>query len=159
MSMSCAASTAQFDDKKTDDGAVRLRSRYKSSLNLTPEDRAALSQLRSSHITSGTDAALTRRMNAILLKAEGYTNSAIASELCASRESVSHWSRRFQEGGVEALQDRQHGGSAPQLSHTSVQELLAQFAAGKLRTAREAAVYVRSRWGVSYTNRGMQVLL
>ena len=60
----------------------------------------------------------------MLLAIEGVSNNQIAKELETSRPTVIHWRRRFEEGGVEALEDATRPGRKKQISEVTVEKIV-----------------------------------
>jgi transposase len=63
-----------------------------------------------------TEARLAQRARLILLAAEGYGNAEIGEKVGMGRDHVRKWRRRFENGGLEALQDMPRAGRP--LEHT-----------------------------------------
>ena len=67
---------------------------------------------------------LVRRTNMILLSAEGLTDTAIGLRLRCKHQTVSHWRRRFVEGGVAGLSDAPKSGRHRTIDDERVADLL-----------------------------------
>lgn len=77
-------------------------------ITLTAEQRATLSVW----LRLRTPARLALRAQIVLLAAESATNQEIASQVGASRKTVSLWRRRFQEGGLAGIEKEAPRGKA-----------------------------------------------
>ncbi len=81
------------------------------SVTLTPTDRAAL------EAAAAAEPRVRRwkRYQAILLRAEGQTVTAVAAALRCSVASVYAWTAAWRQAGVAGLQEGPHGGGKPKL--------------------------------------------
>lgn len=61
----------------------------------------------------------------MLLAAEGLAAQEIAARIGCSRPSVSTWRRRFEEGGIDALDDAPRSGAPPRIDRDKREEILA----------------------------------
>lgn len=87
----------------------------------------------------------------ILLHHNKRTVSSIAEELDTSRATVSLWVRRFQERGLEGLQDEERTGRPPKYSEECVKALF-----DVLKVSPRKLGFSKSRWSIrsleSYLN-------
>lgn len=74
---------------------------------LTEEQRSALQRRAAAYSGPHRDVV---RAKAILLAADGLSNTEIAERLACSRQAVSTWRRRFCEEGVQGLEERPRSG-------------------------------------------------
>jgi transposase len=100
-----------------------------------------------------------RRLRALELKQQGWSQQRIAEALGVSKGAVSQWMKRARDGGgVEALKRRPAPGARPRLSEQQrhkVPELLAQGAEahgfrGEVWTCERVAIVIRKEFGVTY---------
>jgi transposase len=71
-----------------------------------------------------------QRLRSVVLAAEGHTAAAIAQQVDLSLRQVQHWVRRYNQAGVDGLQDRPGRGPRPMLSASEGQRLQARLEAG-----------------------------
>jgi len=67
---------------------------------------------------------LVLRSRIVLLAIDGVSNNQIAKELETSRPTVIHWRRRFEEGGIEALEDATRPGRKKQISEAAIEKIV-----------------------------------
>jgi len=99
-----------------------------------------------------------RRLQAAELYAQGHTQAEVARELGVSRQAVSRWHARFEQGGVDALRSRGPSGPDPKVSDVQlakVEQVLLEgaIAAGfdtDLWTLERVAVVIERLAGVGY---------
>jgi transposase len=99
-----------------------------------------------------------RRLRAVALKQQGWTQRRIAEALGVSEAAVSQWWSKVEREGEEALYDRPHPGAPPKLSPVQLQQQ-PQFLAlgaeaygfrGEVWTCGRVATFVKQVFGVSY---------
>jgi transposase len=73
-----------------------------------------------------------RRRRAAHLLAAGTPQAEVARRLAVSRQSVSHWEKLRQEGGMDALRRPKRFGRPRKLSDSQCEELIALLKAGAL---------------------------
>lgn len=88
-----------------------------SPVEITPEERAELLRRIGARSGSQRDAL---RARIVLLRAEGYKETAIAEELHISPATVCKWSQRFELAGLEGLQDVEGRGRRSWLSEDKI---------------------------------------
>lgn len=82
--------------------------RLATTIELSGEERAKLTQLARSNLTS---VRLARRAQMVLLAADGLHNEAIAEKVGVGRVQVGRWRARYAEGGLAAIEkDLPRGG-------------------------------------------------
>lgn len=97
------------------------RGRPKPVLALAEQDRQQLEALsRSRSLPNG----LVRRVQIVLLSAEGLTNKEIAARLSLSEPTVGKWRRRYLSGGLEGLHDELRPGRPRSLADEQIAELV-----------------------------------
>ncbi len=81
----------------------------------------------------------------------------------ASYRSVQHWIRWYRQGGLSEVLRRVVGhqakGKKPYLNRLEQRALVAKVQQGQFRTVWDVVQWVRDRWGVSYTYKGMYTLM
>lgn len=81
----------------------------------------------------------------------------------ASRRSVQQWLQWYRQGGLGEVLRRVVGhqarGKEPYLNRLQQRALVAQVQRGQFRTVWDVVEWVRGRWGVSYTYKGMYSLM
>lgn len=92
-----------------------------SVIELTAEEKAELQRRFRSSTTTQRDAL---RARIVLLRAEGRSEAEVASEAGASVNTVSLWSRRFELGGMEGLEDAPGRGRKPSLPEAKVKQVI-----------------------------------
>jgi len=91
------------------------------SVSLTTEQRRVLESRQRSRSIAHGDAT---RARIVVLAAEGHSATDIASALGVSRRSVYKWVRRFEEDGIEGLDDKPRAGRPKTLDADKVEEVL-----------------------------------
>ncbi len=81
----------------------------------------------------------------------------------ASYRSVQHWIRWYRQGGLSEVLRRVVGhqakGKEPYLNRLQQRALVAKVQQGQFRTIWDVVQWVRDRWGVSYTYKGLYTLM
>ena len=95
-----------------------------SSVDLTPEERSILRRRIGSPTTSQRDAL---RARIVLLRASGRSEADVATEIGVSINTVSLWSSRFEEKGMDGLTDRPGRGRRPWLSPEKIRKVVSQI--------------------------------
>ncbi len=93
------------------------------------EDRHGWGELRRL-ARSQSDARMRIRVQAIVLAKQGRTAEEIAAALGASRRPVQEWVRRYNQAGVEGLQQRPGQGRRPKLSAEEQDRLVVRIEDG-----------------------------
>ncbi len=99
------------------------------------------------------------RLHCLLLKDQGYTNTAIADMLLVCKETITAWLDTFEAGGLDALCRMEAGGSDSFLTPEQIQALQAALDQHPFQSAKQVAAWVAEQFGVVYSVRGMQELL
>lgn len=68
-----------------------------------------------------------KRLYAVQLRGEGFTNQEIANKLDTSDQMVSHWVSVYAKGGIDALLSKKRTGNHRNLSEEEEKKLLADF--------------------------------
>lgn len=99
------------------------------------------------------------RIKAMLLLNKGYSYGQTADILLMDEDSIRRWYQEHETGGIEnLLQDRYKGGET-KLSMKQQQELTAHLDRQICLTSKEVCQYVKKRYCVNYTVKGMTDLL
>jgi transposase len=101
------------------------------------------------------------RLHALWLVRTGHTTRETAAVLGVDERTVQRWLGWYRAGGLAPIEGR-HAGSqgAPSfLTPERKVELADEVATGRFRTAAEIRRWVEERWGVRYTEGGMDALL
>ncbi len=92
-----------------------------STIELTPDERSTLRRRVSSPAIAQRDAL---RARIVLLRAEGLKETDVAAATGTSMTTVSLWSKRFEEKGLEGLADRPGRGRKPWLDPDKVRRVV-----------------------------------
>jgi transposase len=101
------------------------------------------------------------RLHGLWLLRAGRSAREAAQILGVHERTVQRWVSWYRAGGLAAVEGRRAGGQgAPSLLTAGQrEELAAEVATGRFRTAAEIRAWVAERWGVTYTEGGMYALL
>ena len=101
------------------------------------------------------------RLHGLWLVRTGRTTREAAAVLGVDERTVQRWLAWYRAGGLALVEGRHAGGQGAPSFLTPVQqeELAAEVATGRFRTAAEIRRWVAERWGVRYTEGGMYALL
>ena len=101
------------------------------------------------------------RLHGLWLVRAGRSAREAAEVLGVHERTVTRWLGWYRAGGVAAVEGRHAGGQGAPSLLTAAQreELAAEVATGRFRTAAEIRAWVLERWGVAYTAGGMYALL
>lgn len=92
------------------------------SIELSSKQRGQLEEFARGRTTS---VRVSQRSKMILMAADGMTDSKIAGEIGAARQTVSRWRGRFVRRGLEGIEkDAPRPGRRPQISATQVSEIV-----------------------------------
>jgi transposase len=94
-----------------------------SVIDVTPEERAVLRRRLASPTTTQRDA-LRARIG--LLRSEGHKEEKIAADIGVSINTVSLWSRRFEEKGLDGLKDAPGRGRKPWLAPEKIRKVVTE---------------------------------
>lgn len=90
---------------------------------MTPEERSELQRRGRASTTSPRDCL---RARIVLLRGEGLKEKDVAEKLGTSITTVSLWSRRFEENGLDGLQDKPGRGRKPWLPAEKIQKVVTE---------------------------------
>ena len=103
------------------------------------------------------------RLQALWQLGQGKPIEDVADFTGASYRSVQQWLRWYRQGGLGEVLRRVVGhqakGKKPYLNRLQQRALVAKVQQGQFRTVWDAVQWVRGRWGVSYTYKGMYSLM
>jgi transposase len=102
-----------------------------------------------------------QRLHALWLLRTGRRIREVARLLGVHERSVQYWVAWYRRGGLAEVVARRQGGTgrAPWLTREQQAEVLAEAAKGKWRTAQDARRWIKERFGVDYTLKGVYELL
>jgi transposase len=123
-----------------------------------PLPETELSDLREAHaeLREKRDA---DRVKAIILLGSGWSATHVAEALLIDRNTIRTYYRQYQKGGLTTLLQTQHMGSASFLSVSQANELDAYLQTTLHLTAKSVAAYIKERWQIRYSERGVTALL
>jgi len=99
------------------------------------------------------------RIKAVLLLGTGWSVSQVAKVLLMDPNTVRTYHRLFSEGGIETLLTRHHLGGFTYLAAAEEAELTTHLEKELHLTAKSVAAYIKKRWQVNYSSRGVVALL
>jgi transposase len=105
------------------------------------------------------DRRMAERIHCIILYAQGYDLKEIERILFVGIRTLKRWIRTFLAQGVEGLRQWGYKGQDCKLSDKQWAEVEEELECKPYRRAREVATFVKKRFGIEYTERGMQALL
>ena len=118
-----------------------------SSIDLTPEEKANLRRRIGSPTSSQRDA---MRARIVLLRAEGRREEDVAARVGVSINTVSLWSSRFAEKGLEGLKDQPGRGRKPWLAEEKVRKVITQITRPPKGTKRWSTRTMAAAAGMSH---------
>ena len=101
------------------------------------------------------------RLHGLWLVRAGRSAREAADVLGVHERTVTRWLAWYREGGLAAVEGRHAGGQgAPSfLTAEQREDVAAEVATGRFRTAAEIRRWIEERWGVRYTEGGMYARL
>ena len=127
----------------------------KRLLTLTDLERAEISRL----YKQEKNPRFRERLQCLLLKDRGHTNTDVADMLQVVRETITEWLNLYQEGGLELLCRLETGGSDAFLTPEQIAQLSAELDKNGFQTAKQVVAWVQEQFSVTYSERGMRDLL
>ena len=121
-------------------------------------DKQKLAELRAAH-RAARNAREAYRLNAVILLGSGWSPSEVAAALLIDDDTVRNHFKRYQQGGIAALERMNYVGSEALLTPTQLAELDAHLQQQLHSSAASVARWVKERFGVHYTDSGMTALL
>ena len=117
-----------------------------------------LSDLREAH-TELREKRDADRVKAIILLGSGWSATDVAEALLIDRNTIRTYYRKYKKGGLHKLLQTNHLGSASFLSVSEANELNEYLQENLHLTAKSVAAYIKDRWQVRYSERGVTALL
>ena len=105
------------------------------------------------------DRRIAERIHCILLYAQGYDWKEIKQILLVGIRTLKKWISAFTIQGVDGLRQWGYEGQSCQLDDEQWAEVEEELAHKPYRRARDVAAFVKERFSIEYTDRGMQALL
>lgn len=102
-----------------------------------------------------------QRLHALWLLRTGRQGCEVARLLGVNERSIQRWVSWYREGGLEAVSAHRLGGvgNVCWLNAEERSEVVSEVAKGKWRTAEDARVWIKDRFGVEYKPSGVYELL
>ncbi|MGB5735270.1 MAG: helix-turn-helix domain-containing protein [Thiohalocapsa sp.] len=110
-------------------------------------DKQELAQLRAAH-RAARNARDAYRLNAVILLGSGWSPSEVAAALLIDDDTVRNHCKRYQRGGIAALERMNYVGSDALLSPAQLAELDAYLQQPPPPSAASVARWVKQRFGV-----------
>jgi len=105
------------------------------------------------------DRRIAERILCVILYAQGYDLKEIERILLVGIRTLKKWIRTFIAHGLDGLRQWGYEGQDCRLSDKQWAEVEEELAHKPYRRARDVAAFVKKRFGIEYTERGMQDLL
>jgi transposase len=107
------------------------------------------------------DGAVRMRLHGLWLLRSGRSVGAVAATVGVHYRTVQRWVRWYEAGGLAAVRVHRQGGAGPQprLTAEQQQQLAAEVATGRFRSAAEIGAWIQTTCGVSYRPGGLATLL
>jgi len=105
------------------------------------------------------DRRIAERILCVILYAQGYDLKGIKRILLVGIRTLKKWIRTFVAQGIEGLRRWGYEGQGCQLSDEQWAEVEEELARKPYYRARDVAKFVKDRFGIEYSERGMQALL
>ncbi len=107
------------------------------------------------------DGTMRTRLHGLWLLRSGRPVGEVAATLGAHYRTVQRWVRWYEAGGLAAVRAHRQGGPGPQPRLTAAQQeqVAAEVATGRFRSAAEIGAWIHTTFGVAYRPGGMSALL
>jgi transposase len=99
------------------------------------------------------------RLQCLLFKDRGMTQTQVADLLQVVPETVTDWLNLYEQGGLDTLCRLETGGSDAFLSAEQIALLQQELDTYRFQTAKQVCAWVQEQFEVSYSERGMRDLL
>src|SRR5437016_2474457 len=119
----------------------------KRLLTLTEEERAEISR----RYKQEKNPRFRERLQCLLLKDRGHTNTEVAQMLLVVPETVTQWLNLYQDAGVAALCRLETGGSDAFLNEQQMSLLQAELDNNAFQCAKQVCAWVAEQFGVTYS--------
>ncbi len=128
---------------------------YIAKVNLPEEEQAALEAA----YRTTSKRQIARRIQCVLLKAQGWKARDIKDVVLLSENQISHWVRTYVQEGMEGLLAWRYAGRPCELEASQQAQLTQALEARLFSTASEVQAYVSQTLHQDYSIRGTQYLL
>jgi transposase len=107
------------------------------------------------------DGAVRMRLHGLWLLRSGRPVGAVATAVGVHYRTVQRWVRWYEAGGVGAVRAHQQGGRGPRprLTVAQQEQVAAEVAPGRFRSASEIGAWIRATFGVAYRPGGVASML
>lgn len=107
------------------------------------------------------DAEVRMRLHGLWLLRSGRRVGEVAAAVGVHYRTVQRWVRWYEAGGLAAVRTHRQGGPGPRPRLTAAQQeqVAAEVATGRFRTAAEIGTWIQTTFGVSYRPGGLWSLL
>lgn len=105
------------------------------------------------------DRRIAERIHCIILYAQGYRLQKIRQILLVGVRTLKKWVNTFITQGIDGLRQWGYKGQSSKLSDEQWVEVEEELERKPYHRAREVAAFVKDKFGMEYTERGMQALL
>jgi len=105
------------------------------------------------------DRRIAERIHCVILYALGYDLKEIKRILCVGVRTLKKWIKTYVTQGIDGLRQWGYQGQDCKLNDEQWAEVEAELERKPYSRAREVAAFVKERFGIEYTERGMQALL
>lgn len=99
------------------------------------------------------------KIKALLMLNDGYSYQQIAEILLLDDATIRRWQAIFEGKGINSLLSDNYTGGTSKLTEKQQQKLVGHLENNVYLTAKEVCAYVRNKYGVEYTVKGMTSLL
>ena len=107
------------------------------------------------------DGAVRMRLHGLWLLRSGRPVGEVAAAVGVHYRTVQRWVRWYETGGLAAVRGHRQGGAGPRPRLTAEQQeqVAAEVATGRFRSAAEIGEWIRATFGVAYRPGGVSPLL
>jgi transposase len=107
------------------------------------------------------DAEVRMRLHGLWLLRGGRRVREVAEAVGVHYRTVQRWVRWYEQGGLATVRGHRQGGSGqpPRLTASQQEQVAAEVATGRFRTAAEIGAWIGATFGVSYRPGGLYSLL
>ncbi len=107
------------------------------------------------------DAAMRMRLHGLWLLRSGRAVGEVAATLGVHYRTVQRWVRWYEAGGLAEVRVHRQGGPGPHPRLTAAQQeqVAAEVATGRFRSAAEIGAWIHTTFGVAYRPGGVSALL
>jgi transposase len=107
------------------------------------------------------EGAVRMRLHGLWLLRTGRSVGAVAATVGVHYRTVQRWVRWYEAGGLAAVRVHRQGGAGPQprLTAAQQQQVAAEVATGRFRSAAAIGAWIQTTFGVCYRPGGLATLL